>query len=467
MSKSDETKVKTTTEPVDEVLPIGQLFTFGLQHVLAMYAGAVAIPLLVGAALGFSEHQISLLVAADLFSCGIATLIQSLGLGKMIGIRLPAVLGCSFAVVSPLIIIGGQYGMQYAYGAILCAGVFVFLVSPLYGEVLRFFPPVVIGSVVTIIGLSLLPVAAENVGGGAGAANFGDPKNLLLAGIVIVIILLFNKMFTGFMRSIAVLIGMLVGTVVGSFMGMVDMSAVNTAGWFGFVHPFIFGAPKFAFNPILLMSIIMLICMIESTGTYLGIGKVVGKKIDKHEIVKGMRAEGVATVIGGIFNSFSYTCFNQNLGLLTLSKVYSRFVGAAAGLILLLLGLCPKFAALATIIPNAVIGGATIVMFALVAVAGFNMLREVDFDDSNNLLIVACSIGIGLAVTTVPTLFDQTPMFIKTVFGGSGIVSCAFTAVVLNIVFNHLRFGKKKQEVSSPVKAAPEAVVTEKIPAGK
>ncbi|WP_101696251.1 nucleobase:cation symporter-2 family protein [Clostridium minihomine] len=447
MSKSNGSEIKQNivTEPVDEMLPVGKLFTFGLQHVLAMYAGAVAIPLLVGVSLNFTELQISLLVAADLFTCGIATLIQSLGLGKQIGIRLPAILGCSFAVVAPLITIGGQYGMQYAYGAILCAGAIVFLASPLYGEVLRFFPPVVIGSVVTIIGLSLLPVAAENIGGGVGSENFGSLQNLLLASIVMVIIILFNRFFTGFLRSIAVLIGILVGTIAGSFMGIVDMTPVHTAHWFGFVRPFIFGAPKFAANPILLMVIIMLICMIESTGTYLGIGKVVGKEIDKKEIVKGMRAEGLATVIGGVFNSFSYTCFNQNLGLLTLSKVYSRFVGAAAGVILVLLGLCPKFAALATIIPNPVIGGATIVMFALVAVAGFNMLREVDFDNPGNTLIVACSIGIGLAVTTVPTLFEHTPMFIRTVFGGSGIVSCAFTAVILNILFHHIHLKPKKQ----------------------
>lgn len=462
MGRSDEgsLKKKRAVEPVNEMLPVGKLFAFGLQHVLAMYAGAVAIPLLVGAALKFSQLQISLLVAADLFSCGLATLIQSLGIGKSIGIRLPAILGCSFAVVAPLITIGSQYGMPYVYGAILCAGVFVFLFAPLYGEVLHFFPPVVIGSVVTIIGLSLLPVAAQNVGGGAGDKNFGSVRNLALAGIVILIILLFNKLFTGFLRSIAVLIGIVAGTAIGGMMGMVDMTPVHTSSWFGFVHPFLFGAPKFAANPILLMIIIMLICMIESTGTYLGIGKVVGKDIGKKDIVKGMRAEGLATIIGGIFNSFSYTCFNQNLGLLTLSRVYSRFVGAAAGIILVLLGLCPKFAAFATIIPNPVIGGATIVMFALVAVAGFNMLREVDFDDSGNMLIVACSVGIGLAVTTVPTLFDKTPMFIRTVFGGSGIVSCAFVAVILNLLFNHLHIGKKKQ-AAQPGEAA-AAVSAEK-----
>ncbi|MEY8000782.1 nucleobase:cation symporter-2 family protein [Clostridium sp. Mt-5] len=432
MSEKNVKKV----DKVNEMLPIPQLTTLGLQHVLAMYAGAVAVPLVIGSSVGLTPTHLSLLVAADLFTCGIATLIQAIGIGNVIGIRLPAILGCTFAAVGPIIIIGKNFGMQTVYGAIIASAIFVLLVAPLYGKILKLFPNVVIGTVVTMIGLSLINVGATSIGGGSGAKDFGSIHNLLLAGFVIIVVLLSNKYLKGFFQSISILNGIILGTIVASFMGMVDFSVVRNAKWISFVYPFSFGIPKFNIGTIIMMCFVMLTVMIESTGTYLGIGKVCDKNITEKDIVRGIRAEGISSLLGGIFNSFPYTTFNQNLGLLALSKVTSRFVVVVSGIILVALGLIPKFAALATIIPQPVIGGATIIMFAMVAVAGIQMLSSVDFNKNSNMLVVACSIGLGLGVTMMPDLLKHTPQIFNSIFS-SGIVTASVTAVILNAFLNH------------------------------
>jgi len=437
VKKVDTEKKEEKVDRVNEMLPIGKLATLGLQHVLAMYAGAVAVPLIIGNAVGLTPGQLELLVAADLFTCGIATLIQALGIGNFAGIKLPAILGCTFAAVGPLIIIGKNLGMSTVYGSIIVSSIIVILIAPLYGKILKFFPTIVTGTVVTMIGLSLINVGVTSIGGGViGAKGFGSMRNLLLGAFVMIVVLLSNKFFKGFFQAISVLNGIVLGTFVASFMGMVDFSHVANAKWISFVRPLTFGMPKFDIGSIIMMTFVMLVVMIESTGTFLGIGKVVGKDITQKDIVRGLRAEGIASLLGGLFNSFPYTTFNQNLGLLALSKVVSRYVVVASGIILIALGLIPKFAALATIIPQPVIGGATTIMFAMVAVAGIQMLAKVDFNKNNNMLVVACSIGIGLGITAVPSLLDQTPTIFKSIFS-SGIVSASVAAVVLNAFMNH------------------------------
>ena len=433
-------------DQVNEMLPVSQLAILGLQHVLAMYAGAVAVPLIIGGAVGLTPDQLAFLVAADLFTCGIATLLQAIGMGPYIGIKLPAILGCTFAAVGPLIIIGKNLGMQTAYGSIIVAAIIVVLVAPLYGKILKFFPTVVTGTVVTMIGLSLVNVGVSSIGGGSGAKDFGSIQNLLLAAFVMIVVLISNKFLKGFLQAVSVLNGIILGTIVAAFMGRVDLSVVANAKWISLVHPFNFGLPKFDLGSIVMMTFVMLTVMIESTGTFLGIGKVCEKDITEKDIVRGLRAEGIATLLGGIFNSFPYTTFNQNLGLLALSKVKSRFVVVASGIILVALGLIPKFAALATIIPQPVIGGATTIMFAMVAVAGIQMLSSVDFNNNSNMMVVACSIGIGLGITAVPNLLDQTPTIFKSIFS-SGIVSTSVVAVILNAFLNY-----DNKEIQSDVK---------------
>lgn len=419
-----------------------KVLTLGLQHVLAMYAGAVVVPLIIGGALHLTPAQIAYLIAADLFTCGIATLLQVVGT-RFTGIRLPVVLGCTFTAVGPIIAVASTSNLATAYGAIIVSGLFVVLAAPLFGKLLRFFPTVVQGSVVTIIGLSLIPVAMNNAAGGQGMPDFGAPRNLLLALGTLAVILLINRLFTGFIRAISVLLGLIVGTAAAYFMGMVSFESVATASWFSVVEPFYFGAPQFSIVAILTMILVNIISMAESTGVYFALGKVTNQDVSKADVVKGLRGEGIAIMLGGIFNAFPYTAFSQNVGLVSLTGIKSRDVMIGAGGILVVLGLLPKLAALTTVVPNAVLGGAMIAMFGMVVASGIHILSQVDLRQNENLLIAACSIAVGLGSAAVPSMFDQLPAMAKMLLQ-NGIVTGSLTAVVLNIVLVHTNKSRKQ-----------------------
>ena len=423
-------------------------FTLGLQHVLAMYAGAVVVPLIIGAALQLTPSQMAYLIAADLFTCGLATLLQVVGT-RWFGIRLPVVLGCTFTAVGPIIAISLSSNLATAYGSIIVAGLVVLLLAPVFGKLLRFFPTVVTGSVVTIIGLSLIPVAMNNAAGGQGAPDFGAPRNLLLALGTLVLILVMNRLFTGFARAISVLIALVIGTAAAASMGMVNFAAVQDASWFNIVQPFYFGTPQFSITAILTMVLVCIISMVESTGVYFALGQVVEKEVTEKDIVKGLRAEGLAILLGGIMNAFPYTTYSQNVGLVSLTRVKSRSAIIAAGGILVVLGLLPKLAALTTVIPNAVLGGAMVAMFGMVVSYGINILSNVDFKQNENLLIVACSLAVGIGSAAVPQMFDQLPELAK-MLAQSGIVTGSVTAVVLNLFLNAKR-APKQQAVAATV----------------
>ena len=418
-----------------------KLFSLGLQHVLAMYAGAVAVPLIIGGALKLTPAQMAYLIAADLFTCGLATLLQVIGT-RWFGVRLPVVLGCTFTAVGPIIAISLSSNLATAYGSIIVAGLAVFLLAPAFGKVLRFFPTVVTGSVVTIIGLSLIPVAMNNAAGGVGAPDYGAPRNLLLAVGTLVLILLMNRLFTGFARAISVLLALAIGTATAAMMGMVNFAAVSEASWFNIVQPFYFGTPQFSITAILTVLLVCIISMVESTGVYFALSKVVEKDLTEQDIVKGLRAEGLAILLGGIMNAFPYTTYSQNVGLVSLTRVKTRNVIVVAGGILIVLGMLPKLAALATVIPSAVLGGAMVAMFGMVVSYGINILSTVDFKQNENLLIVACSIAVGLGSSAVPQMFDQLPDLAK-MFTQSGIVTGSITAVVLNLFLNDKRSSKQ------------------------
>lgn len=426
-----------------------KVFTLGLQHVLAMYAGAVIVPLIVGGALKLSNAQMAYLIAADLFTCGLATLLQVMGT-KYFGSRLPVILGCTFTAVGPIIAISLSNNLATAYGAIIISGIFVVLAAPLYGKLLKFFPTVVTGSVVTIIGLSLIPVAMNNAAGGQGSADFGQPRNLLLALITLVVILLVNRLATGFLRSVSVLIGLIVGTAVAYRMGIVHFSSVGEASWVSIAQPFYFGWPQFNLTAIFTMIIVNIVSMVESTGVYFAVGRATDQKVEQKQIVNGLRSEGLAIMLGGIFNAFPYTAFSQNVGLISLTRVKTRNVIFAAGGIMIVLGLLPKLAALTTVIPNAVLGGAMIVMFGSVAASGMSILSEVDLRKEGNLLIAACSIAVGLGSATLPAMFDQLPGFAKMLLQ-NGIVSGSLTAIILNILLS------KTKDQAVPAEVTQEA----------
>ncbi|UXH44999.1 purine permease [Rossellomorea vietnamensis] len=413
-----------------------KLASLGIQHVLAMYAGAVIVPLIVGGALGLSGEQLTYLVSIDIFMCGIATLLQVWS-NRFFGIGLPVVLGCTFTAVGPMIAIGGQYGISAIYGSILVSGLFVIVISKYFGKLVRFFPPVVTGSVVTIIGITLIPVAMNNMAGGQGSADFGSLENLSLAFGTLVFILFLYKFFTGFVRSVSILLGLMAGTAVAFVLGKVDFSAVGDASWFHMAKPFYFGMPTFEITAILTMILVAMVSLVESTGVYFALGDITDKKISEEDLAKGYRAEGLAIVLGGLFNAFPYTAYSQNVGLVQLSGVKRNNVIYATGAFLVILGLVPKIGALTTVIPASVLGGAMVAMFGMVVAYGIKMLSHVNFASQENLLIIACSVGMGLGVTAVPELFAQMPTSIR-ILTDNGIVAGSLTAIGLNIFFNVL-----------------------------
>lgn len=429
-----------------------EIFSLGLQHVLAMYAGALLVPLIVGGALGFTPQQIAFLVSIDLLTCGIATILQSMK-SKYVGIGLPVVLGTSFVAVSPMIMIGTSYGISAIYGSIIAAGLFIILFANFFGKLIKLFPPVVTGTVVTIIGLSLIPTGIKNMGGGATNPDFGSAENIILSFGVLTIILLMNRFFKGFLRAISVLIGIIIGTIAAGFMGRLDTQAVADASWFHLPTPFHFGVPTFEIVPILTMILVGIVILVESTGAFLALSKMTGSELTEKEIASGYRTEGIAFTLGGIFNAFPYSTFAQNIGLVELSGVKTRNVTIAAGFILIGLGFIPKIAALATLIPTAVLGGATVIMFGMVVSSGIKMLISVDFTNNNNLLIIACSISLGLGATVVPELFAALPDTLRIIVS-DGIITGSLTAIMLNIVFNMRP--KRSLKVLSDTKLEPK-----------
>ncbi|TVX91930.1 nucleobase:cation symporter-2 family protein [Paenibacillus agilis] len=412
--------------------------SLGIQHVLAMYAGAVIVPLIVGGALGFTTEQLTYLVAIDLLMCGVATLLQVWKFGWF-GIGLPVVLGCAFQAVMPMIAIGKEFGVSYIYGAIIVSGLFIILLSGIFGKLIRFFPPIVTGSVVTIIGVTLIPVAFNDLAGGIGSPDFGSGENLMLGFGVLLFIVLMNKLSTGFLRAVSILVGLVAGTIAAILMGKVSFAEVQDASWFHMVKPFYFGMPEFNATAIITMIIVAIVSVAESTGVFLALGKITERELTSKDLARGYRAEGLAIMLGGIFNAFPYTTYSQNVGLLQMSRVKTRDVIVVAGIFLILLGFVPKIAAITTLIPKSVLGGAMVAMFGMVVSSGLRMLgSQVDLNRHENLLIIACSVGMGLGVTTVPTMFARLPEMVQ-ILTGNGIVAGTFTAIILNLVFNGVK----------------------------
>ena len=452
--RRNETATETgkTVHPVDQVPSFGKLSVLGIQHVLAFYAGAVVVPLVIASGLGLDNETLIHLINADLFTCGIASIIQSAGLGPKIGVKLPLIQGVTFTAVSPLIAIGiaatpadadPKTGLATMYGSIIAAGLVTFFVAPFFAKLLRFFPPVVTGTLLTVMGITLISVSAGDiVSWGTYAAEGQDAGALTLRGLAyafttLVIIVAVQRIFKGFMSTISVLVGLLVMTAIAFALGDANFSDIGQSAWLGVTTPFFFGIPKFNIAAIISMLIVMAVTMVETTGDVFATGEVVGKRITPKHVANALRADGLSTFLGGIFNSFPYTCFAQNVGLVRLTRVKSRWVVTAAGIIMIILGILPKAGAVVASIPGPVIGGASLAMFANVAVVGIQTLSKVDMRDNRNAVIVSTSIGLAMLVTLKPDLASLMPSWLQIIFG-SGVTIGALTAFILNLLFFHI-----------------------------
>ena len=496
MSESNRSS-SSAVHPVDEKLPLPRLSALGLQHVLVMYAGAVAVPLIVGRALKLSPEQVVQLISADLFCCGLVTLIQSWGLGRWFGIRLPVMMGVTFASVGPMVAMAnalpGVDGARAIFGAIIGAGILAMLLAPLVSRMLRFFPPVVTGTIIAVIGISLMrvgigwamggpPNLAQSVdaakliamvdGAKASAAaaaasapaatslklgpipmldnpNYGALDNLAIAAFVLVVILLIARYSRGFLANISVLIGIVAGCVLAGALGKMGFEKVAKAQWVDIVTPLAFGMPTFDPVMILTMTLVMIVVMIESTGMFLALSEITGKPVSQKALAAGLRTDGLGTLIGGLFNTFPYTSFSQNVGLVGVTGVRSRYVCVAAGLIMIVLGLLPKMGALVESVPQFVLGGAGLVMFGMVAATGIRILANVDFKGNrHNLYIVAISIGAGMIPLVAPRWSQQMPHGLQPLLE-SGILLTAIAAVLLNLYFNGAQIGAADDAVEA------------------
>ncbi|MEV7415405.1 nucleobase:cation symporter-2 family protein [Streptomyces sp. NPDC089919] len=432
---------RTEVHPVDEVPPLPRLALYGFQHVLAFYAGAVLVPVLLGNSLGLSRQELVYLINADLVTAGIATVIQAWGFWR-IGARLPLVQGATFTAVSPMIAIGqgaggGTAGLLVVYGAVITAGVATFLLAPFAGRLAPYFPPIVTGTLLTVIGVTLIPVALQDVGGGAdliGGPSYGAPSHLAYAGGTLLFILLVTRFGGPFLGSVAVLLGLVGGTAVAWLLGDADLGAVGQAGWLGVSTPFHYGLPHFSVFPVLAMVVVMMITMVETTGDVYAMGEITGRDVDGETVGRALRADGLATVLGGVLNSFPYVAFAENIGLVRISRVTSRFVVVAAGVLMVALGLVPKAGAVVASVPHPVLGGAAVAMFGMVATVGIQILGRADLRQERNALILAVSLGAAMLPTVVGPFFDRLPTEVRAVLG-SGITLGSLSAVLLNLFF--------------------------------
>jgi xanthine permease len=434
------------TRPEDQRLSIGSTFAYGFQHVLTMYGGIIAPPLIIGAAAGMSSQDIGLLIAACLFVGGLATILQTVGI-RFFGSQLPLVQGVSFAGVSTMVaIVHGGGGIQAVFGSVIAASLIGLLITPLFSRIIKFFPPVVTGTVITTIGLTLMPVAANwAMGGNKAAPNYGSMANIGLAAATMAIVLLLSKVGNAAISRLSILLAMVLGTAIAFAFGMADFSKVGTGEIVAFPTPFAFGPPTFEIAAIISMLIVILVTLTETSADIIAVGEIVGTKVDSKRIGDGLRADMLSSAISPLFNSFTQSAFAQNVGLVAITGVKSRFVVSAGGLILVILGLLPVLGRVVAAVPTPVLGGAGVVLFGTVAASGIRTLSKVEYRNNMNLIIVAASIGFGMIPIAAPAFYDQFPSWFSTIFH-SGISSAAVMAILLNLLFNHLKAGNSENQ---------------------
>jgi uric acid transporter len=431
--------MNTALHPVDRILPKRQMITLGLQHMLVAYIGAIAVPLIVASALKMSAADTTVLISTALFCSGISTILQTVGAWKF-GVRLPILQGVAFSSVGPVIAIGTSPGVGFAgvCGAVIGAGLFTMFAAPLVGRLRRFFPPVVTGCIVTVIGLQLFPVAYQWAGGGGSVAQqqFGALPFLSVTLFVAVVILLINRFANAFVRNLSVLIGLVAGAVLACALGMGNFKSVGDAPWFTVPYPFHFGTPVFSLVPVLTMIVVMVVQMVESMGLFVAIGGIVDKDVSEEDVVRGLRANGLASAIAGMFAAFPFIAFMENVGLVILTGVRSRWVVAISGVLMCAVALVPKIGAVVASTPAAALGGAGIAMFGVVVAAGVQTLAKVDFEKNRyNVLIVGFTLATALIPVMSPDVFKRMPDWTQP-FLHSGVVLACLVSVILNAALN-------------------------------
>lgn len=439
--KNYETDINLTYG-VDDNPSLPKKILFGIQHIFAAFGGIIVVPLVIASALGLDAKTTTTLISATILASGLATIIQAKGVGK-VGSRVACIMGTDFTFVSPSISVGSVLGLPGIIGATILGAFLEIILSFFIKPLMKFFPPLVTGTVVCLIGLTLLPVAIDWAAGGSGAADYGDLKNIGVAAFVLVVTLILNRSKKGIISSASILIGMVIGYIVCIPLGMVDFNEVKEASWISIPRIFEYGV-TFDFKALIAFLPAYFVTTIETVGCLKAVGESSNIEMKEEQIGAGVLADGVGSIIGGIVGSFPNTSFSQNVGVISLTKVASKYVAVMAGIILVTLGFLPKIAALVTQIPQPVLGGVGIVMFGTVAATGIKTLSKVKLTE-RNLLIIAISIGLGLGVTFRPDFIAKLPESIKMVFS-SGISLGTIAALVLNLVLKEDKVSEDKLE---------------------
>ena len=412
--------------PLLEALPLA------VQHLVAMLLGNITPPILIAGALALAVSEKTLLLQMVLLMAGVSTIVQAYPVGP-VGGRLPVIMGTSIAFVGGIIAIGRDFGLGAVFGACAVGALVEVFLGANIRRLRRFFPPLVNGIVVMLIGLTLIPVGMDYAAGGKAAPDYGSLTHLGIAAVVFVVTLLLHQYASGFLSYASMLVGVVVGYVLAAFSGLVDFSGVAEAGWFSLPRPMAFGF-ELHWTPILVMAFVYVVSTMETLGDIAGIVAVEGREPTDDELRGGLLADGVMSSLAAFMSAFPNTSYSQNVGLVNFTGVVSRHVTALGGVLLMLMGLVPKVGALFATIPAAVIGGGGLIMFAMIFSSGAAIFHRGVVPNQRNLVILAVSVGLGLAFELRPEALANLPQWVRSFFG-TGLITGGLTALLLNAVF--------------------------------
>lgn len=409
---------------------IKKIIPISLQHIMAMFIGTITVPIVVAGACGGTEEQKKLLIQFALISAGIGTLIQVFPF-KKIGSKLPVIYSVGFTFVPTLIIIGSEYGLAGIFGAQIFSGLLTILLGMSIRYIRKFFPPVVTGTIILSIGLSLYPIAIKYMAGGVSSSSYGDIKNWTVAFITLTTVIYFSMFSKSYFKLAGILMGVIVGYIASLFLIGIDFSGISKASWMLVPRPFIFGI-KIHLSAILSIALITVVNVMQSVGDISGttVGGF-GREATAEEISGGILGSGIVTLIGAIFGGLPISSYSQNVGIVAMTKVINKWVIATAAILMLFLGIFPKFSAFMSTIPASVIGGATIVVFGMITLTGIKLLK--DDLTARNTTIVGLALALGMGLSAVPDALSGFPSVITTYIREPIVVS-GMVAFMLNLI---------------------------------
>lgn len=432
MKSTNSTVSTANLYKLDGKIPVTQAIPFGLQHILAMFVANISPILIVAGACNLSASQTAMLIQSAMIIAGIGTLIQLFPIWR-IGSGLPIVMGISFTFVSVFCYIGPTYGYNAIVGAILVGGIIEGVLGLFAKYWIKLIAPIVAASVVTAIGFSLLSVGASSFGGGSGAENFGSAKNWIIGTVTLLSCIIFNIFAKSYLKQLSVLFGLIVGYIVAACMGMIDFSALQNTSFIALpsIMPF---KPEFNINAIISVTLIFLVSATETIGDTSALAASgLNRDVTLKETSGSIACDGFISALSSVFGCLPITSFSQNVGLVAMTKVVNRFAIAAGAVIMLLAGIFPFFGSLLATLPDAVLGGCTLMMFGNIVVSGLQMIGKCGYTQ-RNITIAALSLSIGIGFTQVPEIFSIFPKIVETVFAENCVAVVFIVSIILNLV---------------------------------